>query len=145
MSYMLLTHLHTSYTLRSNACTLRYASCKVRYASCTLCYAFRRLRYTSCTLRYVSCTLRFLHATLRFLHVTLCFSHATLLARFFRVVVRIGVCSNIICMHNIVLDQATPQFTWSFSCKHSLTSFSLRRLVGFIVALLTTKSIWFFR
>ena len=39
----------------------------------------------------------------------------------------------------MVLDQATPQLMQFLYCKHSLTSFYLRRVVDFTVALLITK------
>jgi hypothetical protein len=93
--------LHASHTLaRFLHATVRFLHATLRFLHAMLRFSPVTIRFLHATLRFLHAMIRFLHATLRFLHttvhfspVTLRFSHATLLARFFGVVIRIGICN----------------------------------------------------
>jgi hypothetical protein len=72
--------------------TIHFLHNTLRFLPITLRFLHATLRFLHATIHFLHASLRFLHATIRFLHATLRFSHATLLARFFGVVIRVGVC-----------------------------------------------------
>ena len=94
MNLCLTRFLHVSHTLaRFLHATLRFLHATLRFLHATIRFSPVTIRFLHATLRFSPVTIRFSPVTIRLLHATLRFSHATLLARFFGVVIRIGVCN----------------------------------------------------